>query len=46
MGREVVGNREPSYITGGPLLQERMDGGARRFFGALALLLAAVGLYG
>jgi len=47
LGREAVGTTESlSYITGRTLLQERMTAALAGFFGALALLLAAVGLYG
>jgi putative ABC transport system permease protein len=47
LGRELVGKTESlSYITGRTLLQERMTAALASFFGALALLLAAVGLYG
>jgi predicted permease len=47
LGREQIGNSETlSYITGRTLLQERMTAALAGFFGALALLVAAVGLYG
>jgi predicted permease len=47
LGREQLGNAETlSYITGRTLLQERMTAALAAFFGALALMLAAVGLYG
>jgi predicted permease len=47
LGREVLGaTNSLSYITGRTLLQERMTAALAGFFAALALLLAAVGLYG
>jgi len=47
LGREQLGNSETlSYITGRTLLQERMTAALAAFFGALALMLAAIGLYG
>jgi predicted permease len=47
LGRERVGNTESlTFITDRVLLQERMSAALAGFFGALALLLSAVGLYG
>jgi ABC-type antimicrobial peptide transport system permease subunit len=47
LGREEIGNSEAlSYITGRTLLQERMTAALAGFFGTLALILAAIGLYG
>lgn len=47
LGHEYVGKSESvAYITGRTLLQERMTAALAIFFGALALLLAAIGLYG
>ncbi|HEV8345253.1 MAG TPA: ABC transporter permease [Vicinamibacterales bacterium] len=46
-GREQVGSTQSlSYITGRTLLQERMTATLAAFFGGLALVLAAIGLYG
>jgi predicted permease len=47
LGRDEVGPTETvSYITGRTLLRERMTAALAGFFGALALLLAGIGLYG
>jgi putative ABC transport system permease protein len=47
LGRERVGATQSlAYITGRTLLQERMTAALAAFFGALALMLAAIGLYG
>jgi ABC-type antimicrobial peptide transport system permease subunit len=47
LGREYVRGMESlTYITDRTLVQERMTAALAGFFGALALLLAAIGLYG
>jgi predicted permease len=47
LGREHIGNVETlDHITDAALLQERLAAGLAAFFGALALALAAIGLYG
>jgi predicted permease len=47
LGRERVGNTESlNFITDRVLLQERMSAALAAFFGVLALLLSAIGLYG
>ena len=47
LGRERVGSmRSLQYITDDVLLQERLTAALAAFFGALALLLAGIGLYG